>query len=214
MRFDRARQYNFVLARHGGLVLGAYHVDRWLRWAQGVFKWDDDPFSKAVSVRGETCGTGSMETLRPHPRSCRNSCPGRRKPRSGTATQRTKTSTFLTNEPLSLHRDHLLHGTTTMNAMKYRMVCHQMQIDAQTALSRGDSCKASEYGWGSAVQMVKAVAEDKGCRHLTDDQIVEAIDRIREGNTGTADWIALQPGPRPPLQLLREQPHAPSVADP
>ena len=67
-----------------------------------------------------------------------------------------------------------------MNAMRYRMVCHQMQIDAQTALSRGDSCKASEYGWGSAVQMVKAIAEDKGWRHLTDDQIVEAIDRIRE----------------------------------
>ena len=46
MSFDRASQYNFVLARHGGLVLGAYHVDRWLRWEPGIFEWDDDPVLK------------------------------------------------------------------------------------------------------------------------------------------------------------------------
>ena len=55
-----------------------------------------------------------------------------------------------------------------------------MQIAGQTALTRGDSCKASEYGWPSAVQMIKAVAEDKGWHHLTDHQTLEVIDRIRD----------------------------------
>ena len=65
-----------------------------------MFKWDDDPVLKGrIGFEGKPAEPEVWKHY-VHTRVPAELMPGVRKPRSGTATQRTKTSNILKNEPL------------------------------------------------------------------------------------------------------------------
>ena len=49
---------------------------------------------------------------------------------------------------------------------------------AYEELAEGDLAQASEKGWGSAAQMVKAIAEERGWRHFSHRDIMRAVDAL------------------------------------
>ena len=53
MRMDRAKNYDLVLARVGGFVVGAYSVNRWLPWGPGLFPFDIDGPQNRIGFEGE-----------------------------------------------------------------------------------------------------------------------------------------------------------------
>ena len=50
---------------------------------------------------------------------------------------------------------------------------------AYEELAEGDLPQASEKGWGSAAQMVKAIAEERGWRHFSHRDIMRAVSALR-----------------------------------
>ncbi len=66
----------------------------------------------------------------------------------------------------------------TLQVMKCRAAGETFMDQAFTELSAGDLRQASEKGWGAAAQMVKAVAEQRGWRHGSHEDLFVAKDRI------------------------------------
>ena len=67
-----------------------------------------------------------------------------------------------------------------MTAQIYRTACRHLLAQARDELARGDTRQASEKGWGSAAQMVKAIAEQQGWEHKTHRHIWQAVRRLTD----------------------------------
>ena len=67
-----------------------------------------------------------------------------------------------------------------MIAQSYQSASRQLLTQARAELAGGDTRQASEKGWGSAAQMVKAIAEQRGWEHKTHRHIWQAVRRLTD----------------------------------
>ncbi len=68
----------------------------------------------------------------------------------------------------------------------YQLASRQLLEQARAELARGDTRQASEKGWGSAAQMVKAIAEQRGWEHKTHRHIWQAVRWLTDENQDIA----------------------------
>ena len=73
-----------------------------------------------------------------------------------------------------------------MTSETYHQASERFLAQARYELSIGDLPQTSEKGWGAAVQIVKAVAEQRGWEHRGHRQLFDAVDNIGE-ETGDPD---------------------------
>ena len=66
-----------------------------------------------------------------------------------------------------------------MTTKTYQQASERFLAQARQELSAGDLPQASEKGWGTAAQIVKAVAEQRGWEHGVHRQLFDAIDNLR-----------------------------------
>ena len=67
-----------------------------------------------------------------------------------------------------------------MTTQTYQTASRQLLAQARDELAKGDTRQASEKGWGSAAQMVKAIAEQRGWEHKTHHHIWQAVRRLTD----------------------------------
>ena len=67
-----------------------------------------------------------------------------------------------------------------MTTHTYQSASRQLLAQARDELTRGDTRQASEKGWGSAAQMVKAIAEQRGWEHKTHRHIWQAVRQLTD----------------------------------
>ena len=65
-----------------------------------------------------------------------------------------------------------------MVTQTYREASHRLLRQAEEELAAGDVRQASEKGWGSAAQMVKSIAEQRGWAHRSHAALYNAIARL------------------------------------
>ena len=65
-----------------------------------------------------------------------------------------------------------------MLAQTHLEVSRNFLVHAREQLALGDSLQASEKGWGAAAHAVKAVAERRGWRRRSHNDLFRAINRI------------------------------------
>ena len=68
----------------------------------------------------------------------------------------------------------------------YREQSRVFLAQAHEELAKGDLQQASEKGWGTASQMVKAVAQERGWLHRSHRHLQNAVDELRM-QTGDED---------------------------
>ncbi len=73
-----------------------------------------------------------------------------------------------------------------MNTETYHNTSRLLLSQARDKLTRGDARQASEKGWGSAAQMIKAVAEQRGWDHKRHALLWQVARRLTT-ETGDAD---------------------------
>ena len=73
-----------------------------------------------------------------------------------------------------------------MTSQQYRQAGEQFLAQARTELADGDLPQASEKGWGAAVQILKAVAEQRGWEHSRHRHHLVTANRLRS-ETGDGD---------------------------
>ena len=66
----------------------------------------------------------------------------------------------------------------TFNILKYRRASDAFLEQAFAELDAGDLRQASEKGWGAAVEVVKAVAEQRGWDHKRHEDLYIVVDSI------------------------------------
>ncbi len=67
-----------------------------------------------------------------------------------------------------------------MQTPTYRTASRELIGQANRELAAGDSRQASEKAWGSAAQMVKAVAQDRGWQHNNHILLFQNATRLAE----------------------------------
>lgn len=77
-----------------------------------------------------------------------------------------------------------------MATPEYRSASRTLLAQAQAELAAGDLRQASEKGWGSAAQMIKAVAQKRGWPHDSHRAPFRAVSRLR-GETGDSNIASL-----------------------
>ena len=73
-----------------------------------------------------------------------------------------------------------------MATQAYRSASRRLLEQARAELAAGDVPQASEKGWGGAAQMVKAVAQRRGWRHIAHRHLFHAVGRLGD-ETGNAN---------------------------
>ena len=73
-----------------------------------------------------------------------------------------------------------------MTPQQYRQASEHFLAQARQELSTGDLAQASEKGWGAAVQMLKAIAEQRGWEHHRHRHYHRAANSLRAA-TGDSD---------------------------
>ncbi len=73
-----------------------------------------------------------------------------------------------------------------MTTQQYQQASEQFLAQARTELAGGDLPQASEKGWGATVQILKAVAEQRGWEHSRHRHHLVTANRLRSG-TGDGD---------------------------
>ena len=68
----------------------------------------------------------------------------------------------------------------TMRVNYHTETATEFLAKAHTYLAEGDLLQASEKGWGATAHMVKAVAEDRGWRHVSHRDLYQVIGRLVE----------------------------------
>ena len=77
-----------------------------------------------------------------------------------------------------------------MATQKYHQQSRHLLAQALLELDQGDLVQASEKGWGSAAQVVKAIAEQRGWRHRSHELLFEAVDALAD-EAGDEDMARL-----------------------
>ena len=77
-----------------------------------------------------------------------------------------------------------------MATQKYHQQSRHLLAQALRELDQGDLVQASEKGWGSAAQVVKAIAEQRGWRHRSHELLFEAVDALAD-EAGDEDMARL-----------------------
>ena len=72
----------------------------------------------------------------------------------------------------------------------YREASRRLETQAQEEYATGDLRQASEKGWGSAAQIVKAVASERGWRHDNHVLLFQAV-RALDSETGGSELLGL-----------------------
>ena len=91
-----------------------------------------------------------------------------------------------------------------MTTQQYRQASEHFMAQAKQELADGDLPQASEKGWGAAVQVLKAVAEQRGWEHSRHRHHLVTVSRLRS-ETGDGDIRRLfRAASRSPRKLLRE----------
>ncbi len=62
-----------------------------------------------------------------------------------------------------------------MTTQKYCESSRHLLVQARSELAAGDLRQVSEKGWGSAAQMVKAIAQQRGWRHGGHELLYDAV---------------------------------------
>ena len=78
------------------------------------------------------------------------------------------------------------HRRLTMTTQTYQQASQQFLAQANQELAAGDLPQASEKGWGATVQMLKAVAEQRGWEHSRHRHHLVTVSRLR-AETGDGD---------------------------
>ena len=73
-----------------------------------------------------------------------------------------------------------------MTTQQYQQTSKHFLAQARQELSDGDLAQASEKGWGAAVQILKAVAEQQGWEHSRHRHHLVTVSRLRS-ETGDGD---------------------------
>lgn len=73
-----------------------------------------------------------------------------------------------------------------MTTHQYRQASEHFMAQARRELAVGDLPQASEKGWGAAVQVLKAVAEQRGWEHSRHRHHLVTVSRLRS-ETGDGD---------------------------
>ena len=73
-----------------------------------------------------------------------------------------------------------------MTTQQYQQASEQFLAQARTELADGDLPQASEKGWGATVQILKAVAEQRGWEHSRHRHHLVTANRLRS-ETGDGD---------------------------
>ena len=73
-----------------------------------------------------------------------------------------------------------------MTTQQYRQASEHFMEQAKQELAVGDLPQASEKGWGAAVQVLKAVAEQRGWEHSRHRHHLVTVSRLRS-ETGDGD---------------------------
>ncbi len=72
----------------------------------------------------------------------------------------------------------------------YREASRRLEAQAKAEYAARDLRQASEKGWGSAAQMVKAVASERGWRHDNHVLLFQAV-RALDSETGGSELLGL-----------------------
>lgn len=67
-----------------------------------------------------------------------------------------------------------------MTTQAYQSASRLLLAQARDELAKGDTRQASEKGWGSAAQVVKAIAEQRGWEHQTHRHIWQVVRRLND----------------------------------
>ena len=67
-----------------------------------------------------------------------------------------------------------------MTTQTYQQDSERFLAPARAELSNGVLAQASEKGWGTAAQMVKAISEQRGWRHRGHALLSEAVDTLAD----------------------------------
>ena len=67
-----------------------------------------------------------------------------------------------------------------MTAQIYRRACQELLVQGLAELAQGDPRQASEKGWGTAAQMVKAVAEGRNWEHKSHAALHNIVSRLAD----------------------------------
>lgn len=73
-----------------------------------------------------------------------------------------------------------------MTTHQYRQASEDFMAQARRELADGDLPQASEKGWGAAVQVLKAVAEQRGWKHSRHRHHLVTVSQLRS-ETGDGD---------------------------
>ena len=73
-----------------------------------------------------------------------------------------------------------------MTTQRYQQASEQFLAQARQELSDGDLAQASEKGWGTAAQILKAIAEQRGWEHNRHRHYLRIASRLR-AETGDGD---------------------------
>lgn len=76
------------------------------------------------------------------------------------------------------------------STISYANASQEFRGKAWDYLAANDLPQASEKGWGAAVEMVKAVAEERGWPHRSHRSLFDAVDAL-VNETGDAELAAL-----------------------
>ena len=66
-----------------------------------------------------------------------------------------------------------------MTTQQYQQASEHFLVQARQELADGDLPQASEKGWGAVVQILKAVAEQRGCEHHRHRHRLVTTSRLR-----------------------------------
>ena len=76
------------------------------------------------------------------------------------------------------------------NGLNHWEISRRFIIQADAELAAGDMLQASEKGWDAAAHAIKAVAQERGCRHDSHARLFGIADRL-VAETGNSDIIEL-----------------------